>query len=79
MNNFDGIEEVELNGGVRAARNEAIQGVIYVKGWLMEAWGYTEDCPGCVAKTVGLIVAKARSAACRKRMQEAHAIGNRTD
>ena len=56
--NFDTTEDVEVDGDVRPARTEGMPRAVYIKGWMMETYGYTEDCSGCAAKRAGMSVAK---------------------
>ena len=52
--NFDTTEDVEVDGDFRPARTEGMPRAVYIKGWMMETYGYTEDCSGCAAKRAGM-------------------------
>ena len=54
----------------RDARVEGKPRSIYILPWMLAAYGYTDECPGCAAKKAGLAVSKTHSAACRKRVEE---------
>ena len=72
--NFDTTEDVEVDVDVRPARTEGMPRAVYIKGWMMETYGYTEDCSGYAAKRAGMSVAKTHS-----NMQEAHGRRNWKD
>jgi hypothetical protein len=56
---------------VREARTEVKPRGLYIKNWMLEEHGFTEDCPGCQTKSAGLRVQKPHSEKCRTRMEEA--------
>ena len=43
---------------------------MYILPWMLIDYGYTDDCPGCSAKKVGVSISKPHSANCRKRVEE---------
>ena len=42
-----------------------------IRGWMLEAHGYTEGCKGCEYKRAGLEMHRGHNTQCRKRMEEA--------
>ena len=54
----------------RAARSEIHPRPMYIQGWMLTEYGYTDGCQGCDAKKAGLSIARNYSAACRKRVEE---------
>ena len=67
---FDGTEDVEVDGKVKPARTEGMPRAVYIRGWMTDTCGFTEDCQGCAAKRAGMSVSKTHSATGRKRKEE---------
>ena len=68
--NFDATEDVEVDGELKPARTEGMPRAVYIKSWMTDTYGFTEDCQGCAAKRAGMRVSKTHSATCRKRIEE---------
>ena len=61
---------MKVHVDVKPVRTEGMPRAVYISGWMMEMFSYTEDCSGDVATRAGMSVAKTHSAICSKRMEE---------
>ena len=69
---FETEEETgETDIHIKPARREDKPRAIYIKQWMTEEYGFTEDCPGCDARRAGMSIPKPHSAKCRDRLEEA--------
>ena len=69
---FDAEEETsETEIDIKPARREDKPRAIYIKQWMTEEYGFTEDCPGCDAKRAGMSIPKPHNLKCRERLEEA--------
>ena len=69
---FDVEEETqEPDIDIKPARQEDKPRAIYIKPWMTEEYGFTEDCPGCDAKRAGMSIPKPHNKKCRERLEEA--------
>ena len=55
----------------KKARKEDKPRGVYIMGWMLQEFGYTDDCPACRAKRAGLSNHKLHTEVCRKRIEEA--------
>ena len=53
---FDSLGDEESVEKMKPARQEAGPRGIYIKEWMLDDFGHTEECPGCLSKRAGLTV-----------------------
>eukprot|EP00974_Lingulodinium_polyedra_P122902 11184715-Lingulodinium_polyedra.AAC.1 len=69
--NFDSKDQDDEPEDMKPARKEDKPRDVYIKGWMLDEFGYTEDCPGCSARKAGMHVHKPHTTQCRDRIKEA--------